>query len=102
MLDVVKIIRVGAYVLGALVAGMLLYQLFFGGENSGYAKACQAIERPLAFSYYKYCLTPSLRADDDIAEALSGGLWDVKDTTALGDEDDTNLSSRAAYTTGWQ
>lgn len=96
-------------IVGAVLLAMLLYQLFFGVDNSAIKFASDAVETPISFYYYAYAFQPSAHILDDITKDFNATNYKVSNTAVLHDSygsayldhNTDNTSSIASYSTGW-
>ena len=93
------------YLVGMLVVAMLLYSLFFVGDDSGVRFVYNNLRQPLGRYYYDYCykIGSSKTKDADnslgIEENINRNNLE-NDADASFDEIDPSKAYRA-YSTGW-
>lgn len=88
-------------IIATVVLAMLLYILFFVGDNSATMHASRAAETPLSNYYYSYVYYPAVHTNDGVAAAL--GYSSLNGVTDLGDTANVDDATGAcAYTTGWR
>lgn len=83
------------WIVGMCLAAMLLYQLFFVGDNSAINYACRMVETPIAEAYYDEVLSPSILSSKGTVESL-GGTVTQSSELALGH------ISGGKHSTGWK
>lgn len=96
-------------IIATVVLAMLLYILFFVGENSATMQASRAAETPLSNYYYSYAYYPSVHTNDGVAAELGYSSYDgVTDLSGDANIDNAGGSGAegskgdCAYTTGWR
>lgn len=88
-------------IIATVVLAMLLYILFFVGEDSATMQASRAAETPLSNYYYSYVYYPAVHTNDGVAAAL--GYSSLNGVTDLGDAASIdNADGACAYSTGWR
>ncbi len=109
MNDIHKTTKFVFEIVGAMLLAMLLYQVFFGKDNSALRYACEQVEKPISFYYYQYSFYPSAHNLDGISISLRPSQIKIFDVTNLDTNSCTdtlhntdNVSSCANYTTGWK
>lgn len=90
-----KFVKSIFWIVGMCLAAMLLYQLFFVGDNSAINQACRMIETPISKAYYDDVLYPSMASNKGVVESLGGSMTI---TTEL--QNDYILGGD--YSTGWK
>lgn len=93
------IVRDVFIVVASMLIAVLLYTLFFVGDNCAMVHICNAIERPVAKYYNDMALYPSVHADEGLAESLGVTFADGNDFDGSASKD--NASSASTYSTGW-
>lgn len=95
-------------IIATVVLAMLLYILFFVGENSATMQASRAAETPLSNYYYSYAYYPAVHTNDGVSAAVAKGYRSYDGVTDLSGEanidnvDDLVRSRICPYTTGWR
>lgn len=89
-------------IVGAVLLAMLLYVLFFVGDNSALSQACRYIQKPISFSYYMYSYYPNAHSKDGLDNALGADTASYDSVSDLASSDTSNSSDVAMYTTGWR
>lgn len=95
-------------IVGAVLLAMILYQLFFGVNDSALKYACEKIEEPISFYYYAYSYYPSAHNLDGVTRSLDPTHYESYSTTMLetnslyGNTKNTDNSSViSTYSQGW-
>lgn len=95
-------------IVGAVLLAMILFQLFFGVQDSALKYACEKIEEPISFYYYAYSYYPSAHNLDGVTKSLDPTHYTSYSSTMLetnslhaSDKNTDNSSAIANYSQGW-
>lgn len=73
------------WIVGMCLAAMLLYILFFVGDNSALNSACRSVETPIARSYYEVALHPSVNSSKSATDGLGITVYEETDLFLIWD-----------------
>ncbi len=82
--------------IGMVTLAMILYQLFFGKQNSALYVACYNVEKAVSNYYYAYCFYPSAHMIEGVSNSL--GVTVNSDTNLQHADTDSNGSGYTHYT----
>lgn len=94
-----KVLKGVFWIAGMCLMAMLLYRLFFVGDNSVISTVCRNVELPISQYYYDATLYPSVHCKEGIAESM--GITTRNGVSNLDTVDIDDSSVVADYSTGW-